>query len=344
MADLSTRLAGLTLRNPVIAASCEYTMTERGILACIDAGAGAVIAKSINEVPAAARQLDVADYTLLDSGLSRTPWETATGHETLFNRSGLAQTGVDDWMATLDRTQRYAAARGAAVIGSVTVASADGAAELAARMAEAVPAVEINIGAPHGREASAVRQLTEADGVAHYIRTVRAAVDCPVIVKLPGQASDIPGMARAAVDNGADAVAMIGRLNGFVPDLETWEPELGSWGAVGGPWMLPVSLYWLSKCYRHLSGTVPLIGTNGARGGLDVARFLLSGAHAVELASLLLLKGASALTEVLSDLNAYLDAHGVDRVSDVIGASVHRAREYGEIEPLVPARRPWPQP
>src|SRR5690242_12237399 len=116
-------------------------MTERGITACVDAGAGAVIAKSVNEVPAAARQLDIADYTLLDSALAPAPWETATGRETLFNRSGLAQTGIDDWVALLDRTHRYAAARGSAVIGSITVASAESAAELAARMAEAVPAV-----------------------------------------------------------------------------------------------------------------------------------------------------------------------------------------------------------
>nr|WP_078510553.1 hypothetical protein [Streptomyces himastatinicus] len=223
----------------------------------------------------------------------------------------------------------------------MTVASAAGAAELAARMAEAVPAVEINIGAPHGREAGAVRQLTEADGVARYVRTVSAAMDRPLIVKLPGQASDILGMARAAVDNGADAVTLIGRLGGFVPNLETWEPELGSWGAVGGPWMLPISLYWLSKCRRDLGDGTPLIGTNGARDGLDVARFLLSGAHAVELASLLLLRGAPALTEVLVQLGAYLDARGIGRLDDIIGASADRARTYAEIEPLTPPRRPW---
>jgi dihydroorotate dehydrogenase len=313
VADLSTHLDALRLRNPVIAASCEYTMTEDGIRACVDAGAGAVVAKSVNESPAAARQLDIADYTLLDAAVVPRPWDGAVGDETLFNRSGLAQTGIDDWVAMLDRTHRYAAERGSAVIGSVTVASAEGAAALAARMAEAVPAIEINVGAPHGREGTAVRQLTEAEGVGHYVRTVRAALDCPLIVKLPGQASDIVGMARAAADNGADTVTVIGRLGGFVPNLDMWEPELGSWGAVGGHWMLPVSLYWVSKCFAALGSgitsegadpvppipSVPVIGTNGARDGLDVVRFLLSGARAVELASLLLMRGAPALADVV---------------------------------------------
>jgi dihydroorotate dehydrogenase len=205
--DLSTTVAGLRLRNPVIAGSSEFTMTEEGIRACIDAGAGAVVAKSVNESPAAAKQLDIADYILLGSTLSPVEWSNATGAETLFNRSGLAQTTVDDWLTMLGRAQRHAAAVGSMVIGSITVSGVDAAAELARLMAEVVPAVEMNIGAPHGREVSAVRQITDAEGVTQYVRTVRAATDVPLIVKLPGQSSDILGMAKAAADNGADAVA-----------------------------------------------------------------------------------------------------------------------------------------
>ena len=133
------------------------------------------------------------------------------------------------------------------MIGSVTVAGADAAAELSRLMAEVGPAVEINIGAPHGREATAVRQITDAEGVEHYVRTIRAATDVPLIVKLPDQSSDILSIANAAANDGANAITLIGRLNGFVPNVDTWAPELGSWGAVGGRWMMPVSLYWVSK-------------------------------------------------------------------------------------------------
>jgi hypothetical protein len=38
--------------------------------------------------------------------------------------------------------------------------------------------------------------------------------------------------------------------------------------------MLPVSLYWISKSRRALGERYPLLGTNGAPSGLDVARFL----------------------------------------------------------------------
>jgi dihydroorotate dehydrogenase len=339
MVDLSTQLAGLTLRNPVIAASSEYTMTEAGIMACIDAGAGAVIAKSINESPSAAAQLGIADYTLLDAKLQPRSWASATGEETLLNRSGLAQTSIGDWVQMLHRCQQRAAARGSVVIGSVTVDSAHGAAELAAAMSAVVPAIEINIGAPHGREGSAVRQVTDAQSVADYTRTIRAALQCPMIVKLPGQASDIIGMAQAAADNGADAVSLIGRFNGFVPNLDTWEPELGSWAAVGGGWSMPISLYWISKCFNAVG--VPLVGTNGARSGLDVVRFLLSGARCVEMASLVLMRGAPVLRDVIDELRTYLDSRDVRDLHDVVGAAVQKARPYADIEPLNPPVRPW---
>ena len=57
-ADLSVRVAGVRLKNPVIAGSGEATMTFEGIVAALDAGASAVVAKSTNESAAAKHQLE----------------------------------------------------------------------------------------------------------------------------------------------------------------------------------------------------------------------------------------------------------------------------------------------
>ena len=64
---LATKIGHLTLPNPVICGSGEPVMTESGIRAALRAGAAGVIAKSVNEQPAAARQLDHADYAQLDA-------------------------------------------------------------------------------------------------------------------------------------------------------------------------------------------------------------------------------------------------------------------------------------
>jgi hypothetical protein len=57
---LSADLGRIRLKNPIICAYSEFTMTLAGIRAALDAGARAVIAKSVNEAPGAARQLDIA--------------------------------------------------------------------------------------------------------------------------------------------------------------------------------------------------------------------------------------------------------------------------------------------
>jgi Dihydroorotate dehydrogenase len=94
--------------------------------------------------------------------------------------------------------------------------------------------IELNLGAPHGREASAVCQVTAQDAVRNYVRTVRRAVSIPLAVKLTAQADDPLALARIAMEEGADMLVLTGRIQGFMPDIETQKPILGSWGAIGG--------------------------------------------------------------------------------------------------------------
>lgn len=121
--DLSTTVAGVRLKNPVICASGEPTITFAGIRAALDAGAGAVVAKSTNESEAAKRQLDGAEYTLLDAEWRPLLWDApAPADASLFCRSGLVPLPFDDWLTGLAELDRYAATLDSYVIGSLIVA------------------------------------------------------------------------------------------------------------------------------------------------------------------------------------------------------------------------------
>ncbi|WP_326953754.1 dihydroorotate dehydrogenase [Amycolatopsis sp. NBC_01286] len=316
----------LATANPVWVGSSELTMTREGLFACIDAGAGAVVAKSVNESAAARRQLDIADYAFVSpGGAVRPPGEARLG-DGLLNRSGLAQVELDDWLSILSDAVAYGAPRGCPVIGSITLGEPAAAARIGRSLASVVPAVELNIGAPHGREASAVRQLTEADAVGEAVRTVRDAVDVPLFVKLPGQASDVVALARAARSAGADAIGLVGRYPGFLPDLDGGA-VLGSWGAWSAPGCLPMSLYWVGKTRLALGADVPLIGTNGARTADDVRRFLASGASAVEVVTALWIEGPGVIAKLVAGLED-LD------LATFVGSALAGAREYAQIPPL----------
>jgi dihydroorotate dehydrogenase len=341
--DLSTDLGKIRLKNPLICASSEATMTAEGIRAAIDAGVGAVIAKSVNESPEAARQLSKAEYVLLDQNWNVLPWDSLQRRgASLFCRSGLAQTTLDQWLAMLAEADGYAREKGSIVAGSITVAQAAPAAEIAAKMQSAgLRWTELNLSAPHGREASAVTQVTSADAVRDYVRQVRDAITVPLAVKLTAQADDPLRLARIAAEEGADMLVMTGRVQGFMPDLETHKPILGSWGAIGGNWALPSSLYWVSKCWRNVSKEIPIVGTNGARSADDVVRFLLSGARAVELASVVMTNGPQVFAEILAELERYCERKGVLRLGELVGKAADQALTYAELPATSTGIYPW---
>jgi dihydroorotate dehydrogenase len=319
-------------------------MTKVGIKAALDAGAGAVVAKSVNESPQAAQQLDTADYVLLDQHWNPVPWDAADRYASLFCRSGLAQTPLQEWVRLLAEMDAYARTKDAYVVGSITVADPGPAAKIAAAMEEAgLRWIELNLSAPHGREAArgAIQQITDAEIIDEYVRQVRQAIRVPLAVKLTAQTADLLALANQAVQAGADMLVMIGRVQGFLPNVETQQPVLGSWGAIGGHWALPTSLYWVSKCWKTVLQTVPIIGTNGARSADDVIRFLLSGARAVELASIVLSHGPRVFEEMLTGLQDYGIRKGLPRITDLVGKAADAAAPYSTLPTISRSSYPW---
>jgi dihydroorotate dehydrogenase len=179
--------------------------------------------------------------------------------------------------------------------------------------------LELNVGPPHASEAT---EGIEA-GVG-LVRRIRTAVSLPLTVKLgPG---DSVGDALAA---GADAVCVATRAMGFLPDLGTRRPVLGTFAAIGGSWALPLTLYRVAKV--HIARPdASVIATNGARDGLDVARLLLAGASAVALASSVITDGPAALARAVEVLAAYCEQQAAD-VRELIGEAARHVQTYEEV-------------
>lgn len=330
--SLHTKVGTVELKNPLICGSGEHTMTAAGIRAALVAGAGAVVAKSVNESAAAKAQLDRTDYALLDSRGQRQPWGQVQADTSLFCRSGLIQQSFEEWMPQLQELDREAAAHHSYVIPSLILSELEQCVAYAKQVqAMGFRILEVNIGAPHGEEAArgAIQLERNADRIEHITRTVRAATSLPLWIKLTGQSEDVAGMADAARRGGADAVILMGRYMGFMPDLETQRPLLNTSAALGGSWALPLTARWLALSRKKLGSEFPLIATNGARDGLDIARFLLAGACAVEMTSAIFTQGYSVITQSLQQLADYLAERG-QRVEEVIGLAADQLQSYAE--------------
>jgi dihydroorotate dehydrogenase (NAD+) catalytic subunit len=327
--DLAVSIGPLALRNPLICGSGEHVATLDGLLAAIDSGAAAVVAKSANESDAARRQYETAEWVFLER------WQT------LFNRSGLVPEPWDEWLEILAKADRRAAQRDAFVAASVIPGDEAQLSRLAREVEQAgLRWLELNLSAPHAGEAvpGAIERAGGAARVAALTAAVRTRVALHLSVKLTCETADAVELARAARAAGADSVTLTGRFLGFLPDLETRRPVLGTFGGYGGPWALPLALRWVAKTRLALGASLPLAGTNGARSGGDVARFLLAGASAVQLASVVLAEGPGALSRVTAELAAYLGRTGAS-AQELVGQAADAALTYEQAaDTIVDAR------
>jgi dihydroorotate dehydrogenase (NAD+) catalytic subunit len=329
-ADLHVQLGRLRLRNPVLCGSGDHLTSFESLTAAIDAGAAAVVAKSANETEAGRRQSDVAAWTFIDAHRQEVE---PSSQASLFNRSGLVDQPWEEWLETLARADAHAAAVDAYVAASVIPGDERQLVRLATEVeAAGLRWLELNLSAPHAGEAQegAIERPADPRRAARLTAMVRGAIRMPLTVKLTAESADVVALAQAVREAGADAVVLTGRHMGFLPDLATRRPVLGTFGAISGPWSMPLAMRWVAKARRTLGADTPLVGTGGARDGADVARFMLAGATAVQIATSVIVEGVGAVERMLNELSHYLEGHQLS-AAQIVGEAADAAMSYQEL-------------
>ena len=330
MTSLTTTVGRVTLKNPLIAGSAEHLTDAEGIRRALKAGAGAVVVKSTNESDAGRDQLQRAEYMLLDEQWKPINWgPDAPASAFVACRSGLTPMAFDPWLEQTVQMDREARAVDAYAVASIILADLDATIRMAKQIEQAgVRVMELNIGTPYASQARGVVS-TELDpaNVSAIVSNVRKAISIPLWVKITGQSERVPDLAAAAFAAGGDAVIMAGRSIGFIPDIETLEPMLGTTLGVGGFWNLPLTCQWLALSRAKLGPDKQLIATNGAQTGLDIARMMLAGASAVEMSSPVMIRGSKVLSDALAQFEAYLKRKRLN-ASDLIGVAADKRRPF----------------
>ena len=333
MTNLAVKIGNIPLKNPLICGSGEHFIELSGMERALKAGAAAVVIKSTNESDAAKEQLEKTDYALIDSNFNQLKWDQNPPRDaSLFNRSGLHPKPFGEWLDLAVTADKLAAEHDAYAVASLIPASIDKLIDHAKEIERAgIRILEVNVGAPHGKEAAkgAILLEQEADHIAEITSKLRAAVDMPLWIKLAGQSPEVPAMAEAAMNAGADTVTLMGRYMGFIPDLETGEPILGTHAAIGGAWALPLTAHHLVKSREKIGKEYPMMATNGARDGHDIIRFMMSGASAVQMTSAIFTGGYDVIGKSLNQINQYLNQKNMN-ASDLIGLAADRVKTYAE--------------
>jgi dihydropyrimidine dehydrogenase (NAD+) subunit PreA len=203
-----------------------------------------------------------------------------------------------------------------------------------------VDGLELNFGCPHGM---AERGMGSASGqvpslVEKQTYWVKEVAKTPVIVKLTPNITDITATAEAAVRGGADAISMINTINSLMGvDLDTWNtiPHVGGKGAHGGycgPAVKPIALNMVAECARSSRINVPISGIGGISNWRDTVEYMLMGATGVQVCTAAMHHGFRIVEDMIEGLNNYLDGKGISSVSKLIGKSVTRYSDWGNLD------------
>jgi dihydroorotate dehydrogenase (NAD+) catalytic subunit len=313
MIDLSVRVGGLTLANPVMPASGTFA---EGLDKVMDFNRlGAFVTKTVT------RELRAGNP------LPRVV-ERAGG---LINSIGIPSKGVPYF---LEHTLPYYARHKPPLVVSISAPTAEDFAGLASELTCAgVAAIEANISCPNIEEDGKAFAM-RASSTELVVRQLRAATSLPLWVKLTPNTGDLPEVARAAELAGADALVVANTILAMAIDLETFKPCLGNiMGGLSGPAIKPIVLRQVYQCARAVK--IPVIGCGGISTTEDAVEYMLAGATAVQVGTATFVQPA-AMTTIIDGLVKFCERRDIARVADLIGAVLNEESDEPELSWLAP--------
>lgn len=300
MADLSVRIGGLDLKNPVMTASGTF-------------GYGLEFADFVNLEEIGGIIVKGTTLNPREGNPYPRMYETASG---MLNCVGLQNKGVDYFCKHIYPQIKDIKTN---MIVNVSGSCPEDYAECAARIdeLELIPAIELNISCPNVKQGGMAFGVTP-EGAASVVKAVREAYHKTLIVKLSPNVTSVADIARSAVDAGADALSLINTLMGMAIDIEKRRPVLSiNTGGLSGPAVKPVALRMVWQVAQAVK--VPVIGLGGIMNARDAIEFLLAGATAIQIGTANFIDPAVTV-KVAKGINEYLDSHGFGSVKDIIGA------------------------
>ena len=294
--DLSVELAGLRMKNPIVAVSgCFGFGREYGEWFDLNQ-LGGVCAKGLTLRPRKGNP----------------PPRVAETPMGMLNSVGFQNPGVEAFLRDeLPLMRRY----DIAVIANISGETPQEYAEMAGLLGDAVDALEVNISCPNIK-AGGIQFGVDPASAAEVTAAVKNRVKCPIFVKLTPNVTDIAAIACAVRDAGADGLSLINTVTGLRIDPVTRRPVLRrNVGGLSGPAVLPIAL----RCVWQVSHLgLPILGMGGVSGASDAVEMMLAGAGAVGVGTALF-RDPAAILNIVQGLDAFAKENGIARIRELTG-------------------------
>lgn len=299
---LSTRFFGLSLNSPVIAASCSMTGNADQIRKLAEAGAGAVVLKSIfeEEIQHALNEelsrrddfnndpeyLDYFDYVVKDESLRKYA-KLITDTKSVVKIPVVASINcvtAGEWMSFAKKLQD---------------AGAD--------------ALELNL-----YVSGVDSKLSSSDQEKIYFDTIAKVlnlVSIPVSVKISPYFSNLSSVITKLSQTGIAGITMFNRY--YMPDIDINDEKVVSADVLSEKTDYHLPLRWIGTMAGKTA--CKLAGTTGIHSAETAIKFLLAGASAIQVASPLYRKGPSFITELNHAIEMWMDEKGYSSIGEFSG-------------------------
>lgn len=302
MAELSVTYLGKTLPSPIVVSSSSLTRSVDGVKKCADAGAGAVVLKSLFE-----EQVE-AD---IDHDGSASPEYTHPETEDYFRQMG-KHLGPADYLKLIENVKKSVSIP---VFASLNCATSSWWASYAGQIATSgADGIELNI----SRMPRSEKQDSESieKRMVEIVEGVRSEVALPLAVKIGPYFTSLPRLALRLKKAGAGALVLFNRF--YQMDIDIEKMKLAPGYQFSSASELYTSLRWVSI----LSGTIEcdLAASTGVHDGKAVIKQLLAGAATVQVCSILYQKGLGEIRNMLGEIEEWMGRHGYASISDFRGS------------------------
>ena len=305
MVDLSTTYLGLQLKNPIVASASPLSKKVDSVKRLEDAGAAAVVMYSLFE-----EQIVHESYALdhfLNSGTES--FAEALTYFPDLEKYNVGPVEYLDLIAKLKQTVSMP------VIASLNGVTTGGWVEHAKNMEEAgADALELNIYNVPTDLAVSGTDLEQS--YIDLVTDIRRQIHIPLAVKLSPFFTSPANMAARLAKAGANGLVLFNRF--YQPDLDIETLEVLPILHLSTSEALLLPLRWTAILYGRVNADLAL--TSGVHTGQDAVKAVMAGASVAMLASELIARGAGRVTEILAEMNAWMQEFEYVSVTQMRGS------------------------
>jgi dihydroorotate dehydrogenase (fumarate) len=310
MVDLTTNYLGLNLKNPFCASSSPLTNKVETARKLEEAGVAAIVLPSLFE------EQIIHEALRLDRDYLRGTESYAEALSYLPDY-GQYSIGPDKYLENLSNIKK---AVEIPVLGSLNGVSTGGWVDYARRIEQAgADALELNLYEICTDPEMGSQELE--DRHVALVEDVRARVSIPLAVKLSPFYTALPNFTRRLTEAGANGLVLFNRF--YQPDFDLEELDVVPHLVLSNSHEMRLPLRWIAILHGRIPADFALTG--GVHSAEDLIKAVMAGACAANVASELLMHGFGRVSEILNDVQEWMENHEYVSIKQMLGSMSQQA-------------------